>query len=152
MALIKCTECQNDISELAPTCPICGVLRKTGRGCFGWLVITGLVLFVLSVILFLIGLSVPLKPASITYQVDGSAKFVSLTYNNEEGGTQQRKVSLPWKESFETKPGSFLYISAQNQNEYGSLTVSIFVDGKPFRTSYASGGYTIASASGRCCE
>jgi hypothetical protein len=159
MPLVECPECQNEISELAPTCPRCGAVRKRGRGCLGWIGLLALVLLVVFILFIAIGVyavrhtaSSALKPVSVIYKVNGTARSASLTYNNEQGGTQQRRVVLPWEESFVMRPGAFLYISAQNQNDHGSLTVTITVDGKQYRSSYSSGPYTIASASGRCCE
>lgn len=93
------------------------------------------------------------QPHSVSYSVKGSAtEAASLTYSNAQGGTQQEKVRLPWETSFEAKPGAPLYISAQNEMQYGSVIVQISIDGKEFKTSQASGAYTIASASGSCCD
>jgi len=39
-------------------------------------------------------------------------------------------------------------ISAQNNGSRGSITVTIYVNGKIFRTSTSSGAYVIASADG----
>lgn len=153
MALIKCKECGNEVSNSAAACPKCGakVPKKVG---IGTLVISGLIGWgVFSLISGggSIGTSSP-STHSITYHVDGSTSKASLTYNNAQGGSQQEEVSIPWKKTFSVKRGDFLYISAQNKEAYGNIEVKILVDGKQFKSSEASGGYTIASANGSCCQ
>ncbi|MDP3878709.1 MAG: hypothetical protein Q8Q07_00170 [Dehalococcoidales bacterium] len=88
-------------------------------------------------------------PPKIIYEITGTADEVDVTLNNATGGTEQySSVSVPKKYSFSSFPDSFLYISAQNQGEYGTVRVSIYVDGKLFKTSSSSGAYVIADASG----
>ncbi len=153
MALIKCKECGNDVSDTAATCPKCGakVPKKTGIGTW---IISGLVVWFLFSIFYGGGTtgSSGSSSHSVTYYVEGSTGSASLTYNNEQGGTQQEKVSVPWQKSFSMQRGNFVYISAQNQQSFGDISVRIVVDGKEFKRSEASGGYTIASASGSCCK
>lgn len=86
----------------------------------------------------------------VTYRVTGSADSVSVTYENYDGGTSQRsKVYLPWeRQLFSMKTGDFVYISAQNNGEYGSVTTEIYVDGELFKTSTSIGAYVIATSSG----
>lgn len=93
------------------------------------------------------------EPAKVTYDVVGEGtRSASLTYQNGEGGTEQRDVKLPWTSSFTARPGSFLYISAQNKNDSGSITVYISINGNTRKTSTSSGAYVIASANYRCCD
>src|SRR5574341_622872 len=90
---------------------------------------------------------------SVTYLVEGTANKASLTYNNEQGGTQQENgVLVPWQKSIYIQSRTFLYISAQNQGPYGDIRVRIIVNGSEFKRSDSSGGYAIASASGSCCK
>lgn len=150
MALIKCKECGNDVSNTAATCPKCGakVPKKTGMGTW---IISGLVIwFLISV--FSGGGTTGSSSHSVTYYVFGTTSSVSLTYNNEQGGTEQETASLPWKKTFNIQSASILYISAQNQQSDGDIRVGILVDDNAFKHSQASGGYTIASASGLCCK
>lgn len=91
----------------------------------------------------------------VVYEITGTAEKVSITLSNATGGTEQSQVplkfgktSIPWQESYYSFPSHFLYISAQNQGEYGTVTVSIYVKGKLFKTSTSSGAYVIATASG----
>jgi len=94
---------------------------------------------------------------AVVYEVTGTAEEVSITLSNATGGTEQchwyflvgdKSSSTPWQREYYSFPNYFLYISAQNQGEYGRVTVSIYVDGKLFKTSSSSGAYVIASASG----
>ena len=83
------------------------------------------------------------------YKVTGSANTVDVTYSNEsEGTSQESNVSIPWTYSFDGEEGQFVYISAQNQGETGSVTVTIYRNGKKIETSTSNGAYVIATASG----
>lgn len=84
----------------------------------------------------------------VTYRVEGRGTAVAdVTYTNESGGTsQQEGVTLPWTYRFTSKPGLFTYISAQNRNVSGQITVKIIVDDQIVKQSRSSGQYVIASA------
>ena len=85
----------------------------------------------------------------VKYEVTGSANRVDVTYENEDGGiSQENNVIVPWSYSFKGDSGDFVYISAQNQGESGTVTVTIYKDGSKFKRSTSSGAYCIASASG----
>ena len=86
---------------------------------------------------------------NVEYKVTGSASTVSLTYTNSNGGaSQESDVSVPWSYSFKGSPDDFVYISAQNQGDNGSVTVTIYKNGSSFKTSTSNGAYVIATASG----
>lgn len=95
--------------------------------------------------------SAPTANHTAKYQVSGRG-LASLTYSNTDGGTEQRKVQLPWSTTFTARPGQFLYLSAQNNEETGSITVDILVDRQIRKSSTSEGGYTIATAKYTCCE
>jgi hypothetical protein len=84
----------------------------------------------------------------VTYKVTGTASRASLTYENEQGGTEQTEIRIPWQESMTVKRGAFLYLSAQNEGESGSVTCEIWVDNVKWKESTSSGAYVIASCSG----
>jgi hypothetical protein len=89
----------------------------------------------------------PMPPAVI-YEIT-SAKFVSVTMNSPTGGTEQYStIVVPHKFTYNQFYDRFLYISAQNHDESGSVTVTIYVYGQVFKTSTSSGAYVIATASG----
>jgi len=96
-------------------------------------------------------------PFEITYKVFGSGTSeASLTFETPEG-TSQQVVTLPWQRSYSFPAGSFVYLSAQNEEDYGCITAQILVDveveGRTWRESWkkveSCGGYVIASVSGR---
>lgn len=90
---------------------------------------------------------------SITYEVTSTdTDGASVTYSNDNGSTEQQNVGIPWVKRFTAKPGQFLYLSAQNRNDFGSLTVRINVDGKTVKIANSNGGYAIASTSLYCCQ
>ena len=88
----------------------------------------------------------------IKYRVDGTTTSASLTYENESGNTEQiSMVRVPWEKTLTVSDGTFLYISAQNQEEYGTIRTWVEVDDKAYQLSTSQGGYTIATSSMRCC-
>jgi len=89
------------------------------------------------------------KRPEVVYEITGSAEKVDVTLSNSSGGTEQYDdVSLPARYTYTTFSNWFLYISAQNQGEYGTVRVTIYTDGELYKTSFSSGAYVIASASG----
>jgi hypothetical protein len=69
------------------------------------------------------------KTYDVSYRVSGTAPSVNITMTNQSGGTSQfSDVSLPWSHSFSGKSGDFVYLSAQNQGQYGTVTVKILRD------------------------
>lgn len=82
----------------------------------------------------------------------------SVTMRSESGGTIQLDVSLPMRNEDTGEPGlpsdrfkrgDFLYISAQNKEETGSITCRIEVNGKVVDEATSSGAYKIASCQGK---
>lgn len=95
---------------------------------------------------------VPTVPGTkmVIYNVDGldGATRASLTYTNEQGGTEQVEVTLPWRKVLSVPRGQFVYISAQNQGATGGVSCDIRVDMQLFKHSESRGAYVIASCSG----
>jgi hypothetical protein len=83
----------------------------------------------------------------IQYKVEGPYK-ASLTYRNATGGTDQTTVALPWTLTFIGQPKQFVYLSAQNTEDWGSIECTIYLDGVPVRKASANSPYGIASVSG----
>lgn len=91
------------------------------------------------------------KYYEVKYRVDGTAETVFVTIESQDGGTSQfNDVSPPWNYIFDEKQpeGTFVYISAQNMTNAGSVIVEIYRDGEIFKQTVSSGSYVIATASG----
>jgi hypothetical protein len=93
---------------------------------------------------------------AIVYFVEGTASAVSITVQNAEGNTEQasnRAVPLSGARGEGLRIGSmacgdFVYISAQNEGESGSVTCRIEADGEEIESATSEGAYVIASCSG----
>jgi hypothetical protein len=93
--------------------------------------------------------SAPTVLPHVVYKITGTAQRVDVTLSNDTGGTEQySNVYVPREYWYPTFSDDFVYISAQNQGESGSVTVSIYVNDALFKTSTSSGAYVIATASG----
>ncbi len=85
----------------------------------------------------------------VEYTAVCSSGTVDLTIENRDGGTSQfSDVPTPWSYSFTGEVDDFVYVSAQNNQDNGTVTVKIIVDGDTFKSSISSGAYVIASAYG----
>jgi hypothetical protein len=166
MALIECKECGHSISDSAKSCPNCGKAVPKDDGGFGTLLLI-LLLAYWAYGKYFEGDEKPktelISPASqqtsytstynVTYYVEGTANAAEITYQNATGGTQMEEVKLPWqKRIYNVGRRAFVYISAQNQGTSGTVKVRIVVNGSEFKKSESSGRYSIASASGTCCN
>ncbi|MFC4161964.1 zinc ribbon domain-containing protein [Chitinimonas lacunae] len=153
MALIKCKECNNEVSSKAKICPKCGAkVVKYVHPVATILVIGAAIWGVLIMAGGGGGGSVSSRTGRVSYQVEGTAPSAALTFSNAQGGTEQKVVLLPWNVDYpQVRPGTHLYLSAQNQGDSGVVRVRIMVDSKEMKTSESSGGYTIATASMPCC-
>lgn len=49
----------------------------------------------------------------VEYDIDGTAKYVDVTWTNGASGTEQKQIKLPFHESFLAPAGTLAYISAQ---------------------------------------
>lgn len=85
------------------------------------------------------------KPA--TYRVSGSAHSALITYSNDQGGTEQQTVPLPWSWPMHVKNGAILQVTAQSQDAKGDITVDIDANGQNRKEAQSSGAYAVASAS-----
>jgi len=86
---------------------------------------------------------------TVRYLVWGSSGDYNVTYQNSNGGTsQQSNVPSDWTYSFTATPGDFVYLSAQNNNNTGSVSVTIYQGPFVFETSTNTGAFVIATATG----
>lgn len=94
-------------------------------------------------------LSMPTAELSVLYRVTGTAKEASLTYIRSEGAQEQDDSYLPTAKRVRgPKPGMFVYISAQNMDDFGSVTCEIEVNGETWRNATTHSAYGIATCSG----
>lgn len=85
----------------------------------------------------------------VRYEVTGSADAVDITYENLNGGISQvSDMPLPWSITITGNPGDYVYLSAHNTGDQGSITVTIYDDGDVFRRATSEGGHVTASVSG----
>lgn len=121
--VIPCPVCSKTVAATAKTCPNCGGrIKKSKKSLFILLGLLGFSGFVfISTIdqsmrdLGMKTVSSKSTASKVVYEVTGTAKTVSLTYENSSGGTEQTNESLPFTRELISYPGDFLYISAQNQ-------------------------------------
>jgi len=105
-------------------------------------------LIICIVALFSIGCDSSTSAVRVEYELTGTASKVSVTLNNATGGTEQfSDVYIPHTYTFEKYTDWFLYVSAQNLGDSGSITVTIYLNGEVVATSTSSGAYVIADAS-----
>lgn len=96
------------------------------------------------------------KTYTVTYKVDGTAVSVNLTMQLNGQTNQQNGAALPLMNNTGTagitqenlRSGSFVYVSAQNNANTGTVTCHILVNGVEVVTNTSSGGYAIATCSG----
>jgi hypothetical protein len=73
----------------------------------------------------------------VTYQLSGSAPVADyISYQVDNGQTQQANVPLPWKTQFDILGNKVFVISAQSP---GSITCTILIDGNVVSEATASG-------------
>jgi hypothetical protein len=85
--------------------------------------------------------------SGVRYVITGNATSVSITQQNDTGGTDQGDYRVPYCASFSGfRNGDFLYISAQN-NGGGSFTCKIYDGSSVVAQATAKGEYAIATCS-----
>ena len=98
----------------------------------------------------------PLPPTAtlpayvVEYRLGGTASRANITIENESGGTEQFS-NVPvkgWSKKFGAERRQFVYISAQNQDEGGTIRCEIWVNGELWKEAESIGSYSIASCSG----
>jgi hypothetical protein len=85
---------------------------------------------------------------AITYTVTGTVPKANVMFVNE-GGTYQREVSLPWRETFPIGTEGTLnaYVSAQNPFSSGCIKARVYLNTIKRNEGESCIGYGIATAS-----
>ena len=84
---------------------------------------------------------------TVIYRVSGSATRADVTYEASSGVAQQSNVTLPWSTTRASKTGDFLYISAQNRENSGCVSVQIVSGDNVLESNQSCGAFVIATAS-----
>lgn len=86
---------------------------------------------------------------NVNFKVTGSATDYFVTLTGPDGNTTQYgSVGSGTSWSAKAYEGNWVYLSAQNNTDQGSVTVTITVDGDVFKTATSTGAYVIASVDG----
>ena len=96
------------------------------------------------------GPTAPSVSLSITYRVEGGTfnPTASMTYSGSGNSTiQSSRRTLPWTYTFTAARGGFLYISAQNDSEFGCVRVTIHQGETQLQSAQSCGAYVIATVS-----
>lgn len=148
-----CTSCGKSVVGEAPAIPASGALptkKKSPTWAYVLITLVALWLAWSQVVAPAMRQVEATKVYMISYRIGGTARTVDLTYNNAGGDTeQQNDKSVPWNSGFSAHPGQFLYVSAQNQGESGTVTCEITLNGAVVKSSQSSGAYSIATCSGK---
>lgn len=109
-------------------------------------------IFLLVICLFFVvlaGCSVESMQSSYKYEVSGTAGNYSITCEGAPSGTvQYSNVGSGWAYTWNQSSTRWLYMSAQNNTNSGTVTVKIICDGKVLAQQTSSGAYVIATVSG----
>lgn len=65
------------------------------------------------------------KTSIVEYDIDGTTKYVDVTWNLMKGSTEQKRLKLPVHESFQATSGTFAYVSAQKVTVYGDIPLGL---------------------------
>lgn len=89
---------------------------------------------------------------TVLYEVEGTTDYADVTMETPTG-TSQISPDVPMVRKsdgqagleFDFGSGAFVYLSAQNNRGYGTVTCRISVDGVTVSENSATGGYAIAT-------
>lgn len=82
---------------------------------------------------------------TVTYRIEGTASGALITYSNDQGGTEQLNVALPWSKSYKMERGDFASLVAQSDSYGQSIACIIEVNGKELKRSTSSGDFVVVT-------
>lgn len=83
----------------------------------------------------------------ITVESSSLVEKVSISYTFGDFSTSYDTYMTSFDRTMTGFPGSWYYLSVQNQGSYGTITAKLYVDGKLEETDTTSRSYGIASVS-----
>ena len=86
---------------------------------------------------------------TVVYEVTGTAKKVEIAYRNASGRTEKVTVGLPYNTSFSGKPGSLVYLSAENTDRDGNIQVTIRINGSIVHQDATERAFGVVVVQGR---
>ena len=84
----------------------------------------------------------------VEYRVLGSALNANIHIEALKG-QEQHKVRLNWDWWMRVPAGKILYLSAQNDSDYGDVTAEIWVNGIKVKSATSTADYGVATVSGK---
>ncbi|MCX6004611.1 MAG: MmpS family transport accessory protein [Chloroflexi bacterium] len=82
---------------------------------------------------------------SVTYEVTGDAELVDIAISDSDGDMERYEdMTLPWRRDYGDFEQDYLYLYAYNTGDSGTVNITIYVNGKVFKSATTSGGYTSA--------
>ena len=89
-------------------------------------------------------------PPKVVYSISGSFPGgVSVTMQAPTGTVQSEFHGAGIVGTYTFDPGSFVYLSAQNESDSGSITCTVKEDGQVISTNTSTGAYVIAQCDGQ---
>ncbi|GEM_PF-2765011 len=85
----------------------------------------------------------------VEYAITGETYAVNITMRNANGDLEQHKVMTGWRYGFDGRRGQILYLSGQNQRDFGDVGVQIFVNGELVKSASSTADYGVATVSGK---
>lgn len=169
----KCPYCAETIRAEAVVCRYCGRDLNADNSTNTMKVdkekrsnLAGILIVLILIVLVIGGLNLCSSPStgntidagsysstrSVKYEIIGTnVTAVSLTWENDSGGTEQGDYKLPFRKNFTFNNGDFVYISAQivePTSGAGNIECRIYVDNIKTYSAKASGFPSIATCSG----
>ncbi|KQC13493.1 MAG: hypothetical protein APR63_00505 [Desulfuromonas sp. SDB] len=86
---------------------------------------------------------------TVKYQVTGSVSTATIKLVPQEGAIYEiYNESLPFSATYDLERGDYVYISAKIVDDSGSITVTIYNQGKIYKTATIDGVNAIATVNG----
>jgi hypothetical protein len=109
---------------------------------------TGIIACITMLLILMVcaGSNIACKPKdNVTYEVTGNADVVDVAISDDDGDMERfYDVALPWRQDYGDFEQDYVYLYAYNKGESGTITITIFVNGKVFKSETVSGGYQSA--------